>query len=490
MYYNKNRRQQKLNRAAYVAILDRARPRYISGTSPLTLPDTVDGYIKSVTVKGHSEKSKNLFNPNNVLEAYCNGTEIISWNLARTIYCSCKPNTTYTLSKTAGQKFLVASSTELPADGVSTTQLDATHQTAAVITVTTPANAEYLVAYVYSANSDTGTADEMLASCQIEEGSTATTYEPYGINSIGDAGWGVVDLGTLTWEYESSNSTMYVNLPTLTSIGTRLTPLVCQVYKALSAGETTVSDKSIYTSTTGTHFIVVKDSTYTDATVFKSAMSGVLLYYPLADATGATPTLGITSKDGAGQGTAATITTGLPLRSVSDTIYDTLDNDKVTKKCAEVDLGDFNWSRSTSYDNPFFYMSDSGFKAGSNNLCSDYASLSASGAEMFGNTAADKSIALGAYLSQIYVRDDRYSNAADFKAAVTGVKLIGELTTPTETALSTAEKTALAALRTYHGTTYVSATDNPVMSVEYSKIADTITRTRKKRTTKKRTTKK
>ena len=51
---------------------------------------------------------------------------------------------------------------------------------ASSITITTGLTAKYLVAYIYNAEQDAPiTADEIIASVQIEKGSTATPYEPY-----------------------------------------------------------------------------------------------------------------------------------------------------------------------------------------------------------------------------------------------------------------------------------------------------------------------
>lgn len=162
------------------------------------------------------------------------------------------------------------------------------------------------------------------------------------IKSIGDAGWGVVDLGTLTWEKDQRDDFAIfvaaiadIKLPDTSA--ERLTGLICSGYElSTKLAYTEMEDKSIMRNLAT---IVIKDSDYynSDATAFKSAMNGVLLYYPLADASQADPLLGIMSRDGAGQGTAVTLTTGLPLRSTLDgTVYDELTNEKVVTRCEVV----------------------------------------------------------------------------------------------------------------------------------------------------------
>lgn len=94
-------------------------------------------------------------------------------------YITCKPNTTYTISKEAGKTFRIATSAQIPADGVSYIGTSANH-TGTSITYTTESNAKYLVVlYWSSTNGDAKTADELAQTIQIELGSTATPYVPY-----------------------------------------------------------------------------------------------------------------------------------------------------------------------------------------------------------------------------------------------------------------------------------------------------------------------
>ena len=280
------------------------------------------------------------------------------------------------------------------------------------------------------------------------------------IKSIGDAGWGVVDLGTLTWQEADGapSSTYYVQSLQNGLASPDTDKIYLTQYVQYSGTLGNMSDKSIRVMG-GQSGVYIRDTRYTDATAFKSAMSGVLLYYPLADAILGTPTLGITSKDGAGQGTAATITTGLPLRSVSDTIFDTVDNEKVTKKCAEVDLGNLTWiyNTTTAGKPPMFIASIVNSVSGSIGICSKYLFTTY-------NNLANNGVCI--VVDSIRICDDTYTDAATFKTAMSGVKLIYPLATPTETPLTSAEKSALASLRTY-STTQIDATDAPSMTVDY-----------------------
>lgn len=127
---------------------------------------------------------KNIFDGKSVLEAYFYGTHTIT-SLADSAMCYalCKPNTTYTISKTAGTRFQVAYTNKFPQTG-DTTSEKITDNTASSITITTGSDANYIVAWVYNPNSDTGTRQAMIDSVQIEEGSSATTYETPQVQSV------------------------------------------------------------------------------------------------------------------------------------------------------------------------------------------------------------------------------------------------------------------------------------------------------------------
>ncbi len=91
----------------------------------------------------------------------------------------------------------------------------------------------------------------------------------------------MVDLGTLQWNYDSANTRMFTTELTGTikrgTVGW-LTDLICSQYKTTSGinADCTISE---YAST---GYVYIRDTGYTDAALFKAAMSGVQLVYPLA----------------------------------------------------------------------------------------------------------------------------------------------------------------------------------------------------------------
>lgn len=148
-----------------------------SGTPSPTNIRPISGYTDVVV----SRSGKNLCDTSLVYNGYINSSQqkIASNANARTLYLPCKPNTAYTVSKQAGQRFIVAETTEIPTNNVVVSNIVLDY-TASSLTITTTASAKYIVAFVYLSTADTGiTADQMLATCQIELGSEATAYEPY-----------------------------------------------------------------------------------------------------------------------------------------------------------------------------------------------------------------------------------------------------------------------------------------------------------------------
>ena len=124
-------------------------------------------------------------------------------------------------------------------------------------------------------------------------------YEPDGTVT---RKYGVVDLGTLNWSY-SSGTLCFVSadLASVVANGTGSsegTQSVCGRYEKLVPGTGSsfnthdkcfsINKSSTGTAVNGNHTVgalIVKDTAYTDASTFKTAMSGVYLVYELATST-------------------------------------------------------------------------------------------------------------------------------------------------------------------------------------------------------------
>ena len=154
----------------------------------IVLADSADAELQGLRVFGRTEQEttagKNLWNKDsgNLLGMFISGDQgdaLITTANATMIYIPCEPDTTYTISKTAGKRFQTAYTTEFPNELVTACGI-VYGNAASSQTITTGSDAAYLVSYVHHATHDADiTLEEMLASIQIEKGSAATDYEPY-----------------------------------------------------------------------------------------------------------------------------------------------------------------------------------------------------------------------------------------------------------------------------------------------------------------------
>ena len=118
----------------------------------------------------------------NVLDVYIHGSENTIYNAStlnrKLIYIQCEANANYTITKLTGTYFRVASTSEIPARGVNTIN-KIVNDSGNVITINSGNNANYLAVNFYNDDTDTLTEQQMLDSIMIEEGTEATSYEPY-----------------------------------------------------------------------------------------------------------------------------------------------------------------------------------------------------------------------------------------------------------------------------------------------------------------------
>lgn len=127
----------------------------------------------------------------NILSAYFNAsqTTIANNSANRMIYIPCKPNTTYTLSKIRSAQFNIGYTKELPTEnvqvyGINTSPTFYNNNSWYYFTITTPADAQYIVSRIYQTAQDTTiTLDQVLGTIQLEEGNTPSDYEPFGSGS-------------------------------------------------------------------------------------------------------------------------------------------------------------------------------------------------------------------------------------------------------------------------------------------------------------------
>lgn len=165
-----------------------------------------------------------------------------------------------------------------------------------------------------------GTGDVIVRDIQIELGDTPTTYAPFHrnvyqipevIKALPGYGWSAgtarnyvdyenkryvqcvnsVDLGTLTWTAGGGISSRTVFIASSRKICEQklsynsaiASNILCSKYLAKSQNEvwSDAAPVGIATNATIDGYVYVNDTAYTDATAFKQAMQGVMLYYEL-----------------------------------------------------------------------------------------------------------------------------------------------------------------------------------------------------------------
>lgn len=101
-----------------------------------------------------------------------------------------------------------------------------------------------------------------------------------------------VDLGTLDWEFNTTSAVghhfyapaKHLNFKYLGIFGTTVYNALCSKYRTIARSSNVFVDKTLtIDGATVVSQIQVKDTAYPDATAFKQAMSGVILYYEIAN---------------------------------------------------------------------------------------------------------------------------------------------------------------------------------------------------------------
>ena len=253
--------------------------------------------------------------------------------------------------------------------------------------------------------------------------------------------YGVVDLGSLTWTYNSTYnvftaSVNYASFPTpgYNNMG------VCSKY--LVHGSVAVSALANYDDTificpynwsSSTKWLVVRDTSYTDATTFKSAMSGVMLVYELATPTPETAQAYTNPQIVSKYGTIEYVTNSIvPVghkttyltRDIFGGYVDLISGTLVVDR--KYVLGDtLDWAYVSS--GAYFYAITSDKEKGYNNVtCNIYATAQQAGVANLQNNQ----IVGDMNDTTVYVKDNRYTNATTFKQAMSGTGILYELATP------------------------------------------------------------
>ena len=168
----------------------------------------------------------------------------------------------------------------------------------------------YTVGYLYVRVANGQTVSNLVLSPMITFGDADISFEPYksnetdlpistffptGMKSAGAVydeltptkaitRIGAVDLGSLTWTYDSANTVFRGAVSDIKrQLQADLANLLCPMYRANTQNQVIGMNADMCISTLNWgDYVVVRNNAYTDADVFKNAMSGVMLNYELA----------------------------------------------------------------------------------------------------------------------------------------------------------------------------------------------------------------
>lgn len=271
------------------------------------------GTLMSVQTSEHKMVGKNLIGVSSLV---CGGSEP---RIVIKVFDTPLPKGTYTISCINNSNCNISIGFYDATSGGNSTGSVSFSQEQTERPVTLTGKTLRLYAYISQTNYDNGKVGD-ISNIQMELGSK-TSYEPYTVHSYpldnitlrgipklvdnkltydGDIyqsdgtvtrKYGIVDLGSLNWTYVSAYSTMVSDPMDSRKM---LSPVLCAPYvltdKWISTNEWTNGDKLINSTGASDTRIRIKDTSYTNATAFKTAMNGVYLVYELATPTSETAT--------------------------------------------------------------------------------------------------------------------------------------------------------------------------------------------------------
>ena len=262
--------------------------------------------IKNANLKEIVSVGANIVNPNNMVHLLSSNATNLNVNAsAISFWCPVQNGKTYTVTKTKGNRFAIYGTNEV-VDGASCTTLF-NNNSATKATITNSGNHKYLVVYCSNVAIDD-------VDIQVKEGSNETPFTPYFEetinyttlinkyfpNSMKSAGSvfdvidlvngkaikkvGSVDLGTLNWQYDGANNYFVSSSTIPRKFQYGYIDMFMDGYESVGTRTNLTKNKTVAPyNNTNSNNVCIKDTAYTDANAFKSAMNGVMLYYEMAE---------------------------------------------------------------------------------------------------------------------------------------------------------------------------------------------------------------
>ena len=269
---------------------------YTRQSYPLYLP--VENYLNAEELVTENNVFKKNSENNFTLKKVSTSSRSTSWAT-----CNIENGKTYTFHMKAENGFSSGVKIRSGINGSQIQDIGTLVYSSKVYSITFVASANAQQLQIYFVNSATGVGESAtVTDLQLEEGTKANAYHPYGtppieLNKIGTyqdyiykngGKWYVhketasVDMGTLT--YQTDNGGVYF-YSSVSGKGRTNFDLLCTCYTVTTSTNTSgMTDYQIKGQTSGA-YIFIKDSRYTVATDLKTALSGQTLKYNLATAT-------------------------------------------------------------------------------------------------------------------------------------------------------------------------------------------------------------
>lgn len=253
--------------------------------------------------------------------------------------------------------------------------------------------------------------------------------------------YGVVDLGTLNWTYHTSSATFYC---IINAMNRNNGNLLCSKYTKIIQGIDYLNNMEFSYQNGVDTTLWFKNTAYTDASAFKSAMSGVMLVYELATPTTETAAPYTNPQIVSKYGTLEYVTNSIvPVGHKTTYLtrnifggYVDLISGKLVVDRAMVDLGSLDWIYDTSlsvfYSTSIIYLVALPTKNTTPYMCNEYVAYPSSSRTNLSKLAPDKTFMITSEGVQknIVIKDLTYTDATTFKSAMNGVQLVYELATP------------------------------------------------------------
>lgn len=164
---------------------------------PCVLLNSKGKNLKDYRIYGETKYGSNLFNTSSIISNVYPSTTFLSGNQWRGCTFECEPNTTYVVTKKAGETCILCTSTEYPAVGVTINNRIAEHN-ATRVEIKTTENDNYVTFFFYRNNVDTIPYDTIVESVYISH--LPTVEKPVLLKSVGDKTKNLVYIPDITSE--------------------------------------------------------------------------------------------------------------------------------------------------------------------------------------------------------------------------------------------------------------------------------------------------